>query len=96
MNRCVKMDANLGVSREGYAGRIEVLGGPTGRLQYSDAEKARIAAERLAPDGAALCSGLAGAPPASPAGRRSRSAATRWPRERSARRPWRPKGLRGG
>jgi transposase len=39
------MDAYLGVSREeGYAGRIEVLGGPTGRRQRSDAEKARISA----------------------------------------------------
>ena len=50
MSRDVKMDAHLGVSREGYAGRIEVLGGPTGRRQRSDAEKARIAAESLAPD----------------------------------------------
>jgi len=50
MSRDVKMDAQLGVSRGGYAGRIEVLGGPTGRRQRSDAEKARIAAESLAPD----------------------------------------------
>jgi transposase len=50
MSRDVKMDAHLGVSRGGYAGRIEVLGGPTGRRQRSDAEKARIAAESLAPD----------------------------------------------
>jgi transposase len=50
MSRDVKLDAHLGVSREGYAGRIEVLGGPTGRRQRSDAEKARIAAESLAPD----------------------------------------------
>ena len=50
MSRDVKMDAHLGVSRGGYAGRIEVLGGPTGRRQRSDAEKARIAAESLAPN----------------------------------------------
>jgi len=50
MSRDVKMDAHLGVSRQGYAGRIEVLPGPTGRRQRSDAEKARIAEESLAPD----------------------------------------------
>ena len=44
------MDAHLGVPTGNYAGRIEVLGGPTGRRQRSDAEKARIAAESLAPD----------------------------------------------
>ena len=50
MSRDVKIDAHLGVSREGYAGRIEMLGGPTGRRRRSEAEKARIAAESLAPD----------------------------------------------
>jgi transposase len=50
MTRDAKMDAQLGVSKEGYAGRIEVLAGPTGRRRRSDAEKARIAAESLAPD----------------------------------------------
>jgi hypothetical protein len=50
MSRDVKLDAHLGVSTGSYAGRIEVLGGPTGRRQRSDAEKARIAAESLAPD----------------------------------------------
>ena len=50
MIRDVKMDAHIGVLKEGYAGRIEVLPGPTGRRQRSDAEKARIAAESLAPD----------------------------------------------
>ena len=50
MSRDVKMDAHLGVSRGGYAGRIEALNGPTGRRHRSDAEKARIAAESLAPD----------------------------------------------
>lgn len=29
MSRDVKMDAQLGVSKEGYAGRMEVLSGPT-------------------------------------------------------------------
>lgn len=52
MSRDIKIDAHLGVSREGYAGRIEVLPGPTGRRQRSDAEKARIAAESLAPGAA--------------------------------------------
>ena len=42
------MDARLGVSTGSYAGRLEVLGGPTGRRQRSDAEKARIAAESFA------------------------------------------------
>jgi transposase len=49
MSRDVKIDAHLGVSTEGYAGRIELLPGPTGRRQRSDAEKARIAAESLTP-----------------------------------------------
>jgi transposase len=44
------MDAQMGVSKEGYAGRIEVVAGPTGRRRRSDAEKARIAAESLTPD----------------------------------------------
>jgi transposase len=49
MTRDVKMDAQMGVSKEGYAGRIEVLAGPTGRRRRSEAEKARIAAESLTP-----------------------------------------------
>jgi len=43
-----KMGASMGVS--GYAGRLEVVDGPTGRRRRSDAEKARIAVESLAPD----------------------------------------------
>ena len=39
-----------GFSKEGYAGRIEVVAGPTGRRRRSEAEKARIAAESLTPD----------------------------------------------
>lgn len=49
MNRDVKMDGQLDVPQEGYAGRMEVLAGPTGRRRRSDAEKARIAVESLAP-----------------------------------------------
>ncbi|MGO9235392.1 MAG: transposase [Methylocella sp.] len=44
------MDVPIGVSKEGYAGRLDVIAGPTGRQLRSDAEKARIAAESLAPD----------------------------------------------
>jgi transposase len=34
---------------EGYAGRLEVIEGPTGRRRRTDAEKARIVAESLMP-----------------------------------------------
>ena len=50
MRRDGKMDVQIGVSKEGYAGRLDVIAGPTGRQLRSDAEKARIAAESLAPD----------------------------------------------
>ena len=50
MRRDAKMDVQIGISKEGYAGRLDVIAGPTGRQQRSDAEKARIAAESLAPD----------------------------------------------
>jgi len=50
MRRDGKMDVQIGASKEGYAGRLDVIVGPTGRQQRSDAEKARIAAESLAPD----------------------------------------------
>ena len=43
MRRDDKMDVPIGVSKEGYAGRLGVIAGPTGRQQRSDAEKARIA-----------------------------------------------------
>ena len=49
MNGDVKMDVQLDVPTEGYAGRIEFVAGPTGRRRRSDAEKGRIAAESLAP-----------------------------------------------
>jgi transposase len=43
------MDVHLDVSTAGYAGRLEVLEGPTGRRVRSAADKARIAAESLMP-----------------------------------------------
>ena len=43
------MDGYLGGSSEGYAGRIEVIEGRTGRRYRSEAERARIAAESLVP-----------------------------------------------
>ncbi|SMF52405.1 Transposase, partial [Tistlia consotensis] len=50
MERDGKMGGPLGVSKEGYAGRLEVLSGPTGRRQRTEADKARIVAESLLPD----------------------------------------------
>ena len=47
MNRDVKMDVQLDVPMEGYAGRMEIVAGPTGRHRRPDAEKGRIAAESL-------------------------------------------------
>ena len=44
-----KMDVHLDVPTTGYAGRLEVLEGPTGRRVRSEADKARIAAESLVP-----------------------------------------------
>lgn len=41
------MDVQLDVSKSGYAGRLDVIEGPTGRRQRTNAEKARIAAESL-------------------------------------------------
>ncbi len=43
------MDGFLDGSTDGYAGRIEVLEGRSGRRMRSEAERARIAAESLAP-----------------------------------------------
>lgn len=45
----VKMDGSLDGSTDGYAGRIEVLEGRSGRRMRSEAERARIAAESLLP-----------------------------------------------
>lgn len=44
-----KMDVHLDVPTTGYAGRVEVLEGPTGRRVRSEADKSRIAAESLMP-----------------------------------------------
>ena len=44
-----KMDVHLDVSTVGYAGRLEVLEGPTGRRVRTEADKARIVAESLTP-----------------------------------------------
>ncbi|CCV09442.1 transposase [Mesorhizobium metallidurans STM 2683] len=44
-----KIDVHLDVSTAGYAGRLEVLEGPTGRRVRSEADRARIAAESLMP-----------------------------------------------
>ena len=44
-----KMDAQLDVSSTGRVSRLEVLDGPTGRKQRSEAERARIAAESFRP-----------------------------------------------
>src|ERR1035437_7448719 len=49
MGRDVKMDVQLDVSNQGYAGRLDVIAGPTGRRRRTRAEKARVAAESLAP-----------------------------------------------
>ena len=43
------MDGFLDGSTDGYAGRIEVFEGRSGRRMRSEAERARIAAESLAP-----------------------------------------------
>jgi len=49
MGRDGKMDVQMDVSREGFAGRLDVIEGPTGRRVRSDEEKARIVAESLMP-----------------------------------------------
>jgi len=49
MERDGKMGVQLDVSSAGYAGRLEVIEGPTGRRRRTDAEKARIVAESLMP-----------------------------------------------
>ncbi|MER9572748.1 transposase [Mesorhizobium opportunistum] len=43
------MDVHLDVPTAGYAGRLEILEGPTGRRVRSEADRARIAAESLMP-----------------------------------------------
>lgn len=49
MGRGGKMGVHLDVPKNGFAGRLEVIEGPTGRRQRSQAEKARIVAESLMP-----------------------------------------------
>lgn len=49
MARNVERDGPLDVSCQGFAGRMDVLAGPTGRAQRSDALKAQIVAESWAP-----------------------------------------------
>lgn len=49
MGRDGKMGVHLDVPINGFAGRLEVIEGPTGRLQRTYAEKARIVAESLMP-----------------------------------------------
>jgi transposase len=44
------MGADLDVPITGFVGRLEVIEGPSGRRQRTDAEKARIVAESLMPD----------------------------------------------
>lgn len=47
-----KAGVHLDVPKDGYAGRLEVIEGPTGRRRWLEAEKARIAAESLVPGSA--------------------------------------------
>jgi transposase len=49
MERDVKKGVHLDVPTNGFAGRLEVIEGPTGRRQRTQAEKARIVAESLMP-----------------------------------------------
>lgn len=45
----VKMDGYIDGSKSGFAGRLEVSEGSTGRRRWSDTEKARIASESFRP-----------------------------------------------
>jgi transposase len=49
MERGGKKGVHFGVPKNGFAGRLEVIEGPTGRRQRTRAEKARIVAESLMP-----------------------------------------------
>jgi hypothetical protein len=49
MDRDGKKGVHLDVPINGFAGRLEVIEGPTGRRQRTEAEKARIVAESLMP-----------------------------------------------
>jgi transposase len=50
MDRDGKMGVHLDVPINGFAGRLDVIEGPTGRRQRTEAEKARIVAESLMPN----------------------------------------------
>jgi len=43
------MDGYMGGSKDGFAGRLEVIEGRSGRRRWSDAEKARIVSESFRP-----------------------------------------------
>ena len=45
----VKMDGYMDVSPDGFAGRLDVIEGRSGRRRWSDDEKARIASESYRP-----------------------------------------------
>jgi transposase len=49
MERGGKKGVHFDVPKNGFAGRLEVIEGPTGRRQRTRAEKARIVAESLMP-----------------------------------------------
>ena len=49
MARDVRRDAHLDAPYEGFAGRMEVSSGPTGRRRWPEEVKARIIAESLMP-----------------------------------------------
>jgi len=49
MGRDDKMGVHLDVPTSGFAGRLEVIEGPTGRRERTQAERARIVAESLMP-----------------------------------------------
>lgn len=49
MGRGGKMGVHLDIPVNGFAGRLEVIEGPTGRRKRTRAEKARIVAESLMP-----------------------------------------------
>ena len=49
MERDDQRDVHLDAPRDGYAGRIEVIAGVTGRRRWADDVKARIVAESLLP-----------------------------------------------
>jgi len=55
MARDGKMDAHLDVCDDGYAGRLDVIAGPSGRRRRSDEDKARRAAGAAGAGLAGIC-----------------------------------------